>query len=69
MSSSGVIGALKKVWLNEGDVATILPLKELEKLWQGVYDSRCHGGAFVLRTDAGGIVLKNNDKGMPYLDL
>ncbi len=50
-------------------MATILPLKELEKLWQVVYDSRRHGGAFVLHTDASGIVLKNNDKGMPYLDL
>ena len=50
-------------------MATILPLKELEKLWHVVYDSRRHGGAFVLRTDAGDIVLKNNDKGMPYLDL
>jgi hypothetical protein len=63
------MGALKKVWLKEDGVATILPLKELEKLWHIVYDSRCHAGAFVLCTDAGNIVLKNNDKGMPYLDL
>ncbi len=69
MSLSGEMGALKKVWLNKGGVATILPLKELEKLWHLVYDSRHHGGAFVLRTDAGDIVLKNNNKGMPYLDL
>ncbi len=38
MSSSGEIRALKKMWLNEGGVATILPLKELEKLWHLVYD-------------------------------
>ncbi len=63
------MGALKKVWLNEGGVATILPLKELEKLWHVPYDSRHHGGAFALRTSAGDIVLKNNNKGMPYLDL
>ena len=71
MSSSGEMemGALKKVWLNKGSVAAILPLKELEKLWHVVYDSRRHGGAFVLRTDAGDIVLKNNNKGMPYFDL
>jgi hypothetical protein len=52
-------------------VATILPLKGLEKLWHVGYDSRHHGGAFVLRTDAdaGDIVLKNNNEGMPYLDL
>jgi hypothetical protein len=69
MSSSGEMGALKKVWLNKGGVATILPLKELEKLWHMLYDSRRHGGNFVLCTDAGNIVLKNNNKGMPYLDL
>ena len=69
MNSSGEVGALKKVRLNKGRVATILPLKELEKLWHVVFDSRHHGGAFVLNTDAGNIVLKNNDKGMPYLDL
>jgi hypothetical protein len=40
MSSSGEIEALKNVWLNKGGVATILPLKELEKLWHVVYDSR-----------------------------
>jgi hypothetical protein len=32
MSSSEEMGALKKVGLNEGGVATILLLKELEKL-------------------------------------
>jgi hypothetical protein len=32
MSSSGEIGALKKVWPNKGCVTTILPLNELEKL-------------------------------------
>ena len=63
------MGSLKKVWLNKGGVATILPLKKLEKLWHAVYDSRRHGGTFVLCTDAGDIVLKNNYKGMPYLDL
>ena len=69
MSSSGEIRALKKMWLNEGGVATILPLKELEKLWHAAYDSRHHGGAFILHTDEGNIVLKNNNKHMPYLDL
>ena len=32
MRSSGEMGALEKVWLNDGGVATILSLKELEKL-------------------------------------
>jgi hypothetical protein len=34
-----------------------------------VYDSTRHGGAFVCYTKDGNIVLKNNGKGMPYLDL
>ena len=40
MSSSGEMGALKKVWLNKGGMATILPLKGLEKMWHIVYGSR-----------------------------
>jgi hypothetical protein len=47
MNSSGEMGALKKVWLNKGRVATILPLKELEKLWHVVYDLSHHGGALL----------------------
>ncbi len=69
MDSSGSLGALEQVWLNEGGVATIIPLKQLEKLCPMVYDSTRHGGAFVCRTKDGDIGLKNNGKGMPYLDL
>jgi hypothetical protein len=69
MDSSGSLGALKQVWLNEGRVATIILLKQLEKLCPVVYDSTHHGGAFVCRTKDGNVVLKNNSKGMPYLDL
>jgi hypothetical protein len=57
------------VWLNEGGVATIIPLKQLKKLCPVVYDSTRHGGAFVCRTKDGNVVLKNNGKGMPYLNL
>ncbi len=69
MDSSGSLGALKQVWLNEGGVAPIILLKQLEKLCPVVYDSTRHGGAFVCRTKDGNVVLKNNGKGMPYLDL
>ena len=69
MDSSGKLGALEQVWLNEGGVATIIPLKQLEKLWHVTYNSRHHGGAFDICTDVGEIVLKNNSKSMPYLDL
>ena len=34
-----------------------------------VYDSTHNGGAFICRTKDGNIVLKNNGKGMPYLDI
>ena len=47
----------------------MIPLKQLKKLCPVVYDSTCNGGAFVYRTKDGNIVLKNNGKGMPYLDL
>jgi hypothetical protein len=57
------------VWFNEGGVATIIPLKQLEKLCPVRYDSSRNGGAFVCRTKDGDVVLKNNSKGMPYLDL
>ena len=57
------------MWLNEGGMATIILLKQLEKHWQVTYDSRCHGGAFIIHTKNGNIVVKNNSKGMPYLYL
>jgi hypothetical protein len=44
-------------------------LKVLEKIWPVTYNSRCHGGKFVWHTDQGDIVIKNNSKGMPYLDI
>ncbi len=69
MDSSGSLGALEQVWLNESGVAMIIPLKQLKKLCPVVYDSTCHGGTFVCRTKDGDVVLKNNGKGMPYLDL
>ncbi len=69
MDLSGSLGALEQVWLNEGGVATINPLKQLKKICPVRYDSTRNGGAFVCRTKDGDVVLKNNGKGMPYLDL
>jgi hypothetical protein len=69
MDSSGSLEALEQVWLNEGGVAMIIPLKQLEKLCPVVYDSTRNGGTFVCRTKDGNVVFKNNGKGMPYLDL
>jgi hypothetical protein len=69
MDSSASLGALEQVWLNKGGVATIIPLKQLEKLCPVVYDSTRNGGSFICRTKDGNAVLKNNGKRMPYLDL
>jgi len=69
MDSSGSLGALKQVWLNEGGVAMIIPLTQLEKLCPMKYDSARNGGAFICCTKDGNVVLKNNGKGMPYLDI
>jgi hypothetical protein len=68
MDSSGLLRALKQVWLNKGGVATIIPLKQLEKLCPMKYDSTRNGEVFVCRTKGGDVMLKNNGKGMPYLD-
>jgi hypothetical protein len=69
MDSSGSLGALKQVWLNEDRVAMIISLKQLAELCPVVYDATRNGGAFICRTKDGDVVLKNNGKGMPYLDL
>jgi hypothetical protein len=57
------------MWLNKGRVATIIPLKVLKKIWPVTYDSRRYGGSFVIHTNQGKIIIKNNNKGMLYLDL
>jgi hypothetical protein len=69
MDSSGSLGALKQVWLNEDGVVMIISLKQLAELCPVVYDATRNGGAFICRTKDGDVVLKNNGKGMPYLDL
>jgi hypothetical protein len=57
------------MWLNIGEVGMIVPLKVLDKIWTITYDSRHHGGKFIWHTDQGDIVIKNNSKGMPYLEI
>jgi hypothetical protein len=69
MKKSGEMGAVEQMWLNEGGVAPIIPLKILKKIWPVSYDSRRNGGCFVIHTDQENIIVKNNNKGMPYLDI
>jgi hypothetical protein len=66
MEMSGEMGAVNQMWLR---VATTIPLKVLEKIWPVTYDSRCNERRFVIHTDQGNIIIKNNNKGMPYLDI
>ncbi len=69
MDTAKEMGAIKQMWLNKGGVANIAPLKILEKIWPVTYGSRCLGGLFIIHTDQGNIIIKNNSMGMPYLDL
>jgi len=63
MNSSGSLGALEQVWLNEGRVAMVIPLKQLEKLCPVVYNSTRNRGTFICCTKDGDVVLKNNTSG------
>jgi hypothetical protein len=69
MDTAGQMGAVKQMWLNKGGVSTIIPHKVPEKIWPVTYDSRCYGGLFVIHTDQGKNIVKNNSKRMLYLDL
>jgi hypothetical protein len=69
MDTAGKMGAIKQMWLNKGGVATVVPLKVLKKIWPVTYNSRCFSGLFVIHTNQGNIIVKNNSKGMLYLDL
>ena len=69
MDTAGEMGAVKQMWLKRGGVATIILLEILEKIRPVTYNSRCFGGRFIIHSDQGNIILKNNSKGMPYLDL
>ncbi|KAL3810038.1 hypothetical protein ACHAXA_000207 [Cyclostephanos tholiformis] len=71
MDQAGALGAVKKVWLNEGGVASVIPLKVLEEIWPVSYHSKrgMNPGKFIIHSDAGDIVVRNNKQGMPYLSL
>jgi hypothetical protein len=69
MDTTGDMGAIEQMWLNKGGVAAIVTFKVLEKIWLVTYDSRCGNGQFIWHTDQGDIFNKNNNKGMPDLDI
>ena len=71
MDRVGLMGAIEKMWYNEGGVATIVPLKMLERIFLISYQSHkgMNPGHFIIHSDQGDIVVKNNGVGMPYLDV
>jgi hypothetical protein len=71
MTHAGTMCDLKKVWLNEGGVASVVPLKLLEQIYPVSYHSAkgMNAGHFVIHSREGDIVCRNNSRGMPYLNL
>ena len=43
MELAGNLCAVPKMWVNKGGVATIIPLKVLEKIWRVTYNSTRNG--------------------------
>jgi hypothetical protein len=71
MDHAGELGDIKPVWVNNGGVASVIPLKILEKIWPITYNSAkgINQGHFVIHSGQGDIVVRNNSRGMPYLDI
>ena len=69
MELAGNLRAAPKMWMNEGGVAMIIPLKLLKKIWQVTYNWTRNGGRFVVWTNQVNIVLDNDEGGMPFFNL
>ena len=71
MNEVGNLGKIEGMWVNEGEIANIVPLEMISKIWRITYDSagRMNAGHFVIHTDQGNIVVRKNSKGMPFIDL
>ena len=68
MGESGSLGKVKNVWVNKGGIANILPFSELIKICRVTFDSD-KSDQFVVHTEEGPVSLRNNEVGMPYIDL
>jgi hypothetical protein len=68
---AGNLGAIKKMWLNKCGVLSIIPLKILKMIWPILYHSKkgMNPGHFIIHTDKGDIVVKNNSHVMTFLNL
>jgi hypothetical protein len=71
MGKTRNLGLIDKIWLNEGEIASIVPLEVMAKLCRITYNSGggMHPSHFIIHTNAGKIVVKKNKKGMPYINL
>jgi hypothetical protein len=71
MDEAGKLGMINQMWLNKGGVASVVPLKTLEKIWPILYHSLRGMNAvhFIIHTKEGDIMVQNNKCGMPYLNL
>jgi hypothetical protein len=65
------LSGIKKMWLNECGVVIVVPLKVLKMIWLILYHSKkgMNPGHFIIHTDEGDIVVKNNLHRMPFLNL
>jgi hypothetical protein len=68
MGESGKLEGLKDVWINQDGIANIVPFSVLIKICRVTFDSD-EGDQFVVHTKEGPVRLKNNEVGMPYIDL
>ncbi len=68
---AGDLGAIKKMWLNKCGVESIIPLKILEMIWPISYHSKkgMNAGHFIIHTNDGNIIVMNNSRRMPFLNL
>ena len=71
MTEMSQLGKTQGMWVNKTRIANIVPLEVISKIWRITYDSHggMHAGHFIIHTDQGNIVVKKNEKGMPYIDL
>jgi hypothetical protein len=50
-------------------MATIIQLKKIKLIWPVSFKSGSNGGSFVIHSNQGDILVCNNNKGMPFIDL
>ncbi len=57
------------MWPNMGGMATIILLKQIKLIWPVSYNSGSNRGLFLIHSNQGDIVVCNNNKGIPFINL